>query len=219
MRLTKDKRLMLIEVPETRNTWIWDCLSKELIDRNDMDEYEKNFGQFGIINPNGKRRADWPNHSRNVDISHACKLERGSYEKVAIIRNPWERYIGLYELLKILPNHAMHKMTNNWTFENFIINLAIGTCSFDLVPQINFLYDKHGRLDIDYLFRFEDTHNIKDFFVRNGYDFKNILLTSKSKNFSKYYTPELVEIVRTMCWYEANFFGYSAPDLSQRLVA
>ncbi len=65
MRLTKDKRVMILGVPATRNTWIWDCLSEELIDRKEMDEYEKNFGKFAIINPNGKRRADWPNHSRN----------------------------------------------------------------------------------------------------------------------------------------------------------
>ena len=210
---------MLIEVPKTRSTWMQDCLSEELIDSNDMDEYEKNFGQFGIINPNGKRREDWPWHSLNKDISHACKLERGSYEKVAVVRNPWERYISLYDFLKITPSHAMHKKTNNWTFENFIINLAIGTCSFDCVPQINFLYDKDGKLDINYLFRFEDTHTIKDFFVKNGYNFKDISLTSKPKKFSKYYTPELVEIVRKMCWFESTFFGYSAPDLSQSLVA
>ena len=81
MKLTKDKRLMLIEVPKTRSTWMQDCLSEELIDINDMDQYEKNFGQFGIIYPNGKRREDWPRHSLNDEVSHACKLERGSYEK------------------------------------------------------------------------------------------------------------------------------------------
>ena len=219
MRLTKDKKIMMLGVPATRNTWIWDCLSEALIHANAMDEYERNFGKFAIINSNGKRREDWPPHSLNVDISQACKLERSSYGKVAIVRDPWERYIALYDFLKITPNHAMHKMTNNWTFENFIINICIGNCSFDLKPQINFLYDNHGKLDIDYYFRFEDTHNIKEFFINNGYTFKDVSLTSTPKNFSKYYTPQLVEIVRAMCWYEATFFGYSAPDLSQSLVA
>ena len=56
MRLTKDKKVMLIGVPGTRNTWLWDCLGEELID--DIRLYEENFEvpHRGLIYIGNKKR-------------------------------------------------------------------------------------------------------------------------------------------------------------------
>ena len=108
----------------------------------------------------------------------------------------------------------MHKIANDCTFSAFISNICQGNCTFDMQPQINFLFDKNGELDIDYIFRFEQPGEIRKFFTRRGYDFKDIEITSRPKNLKNYYTPQLAKIITSMCWFETKYFGYTAPLLT-----
>ena len=215
MRLTKDKKVMLIGVPGTRNTWLWDCLGEELID--DIRLYEENFEvpHRGLIYIGNKKRTCWPPHTSNLTVSKTCKLHRSSYEKIATVRNPWERYISNFEFIRNSPTHLMHEKVMSWDFENFLLNVFHGNCTFDLAPQINFLFSNEGKLDFDALFRFEQTVEIKNFFVQRGYKFRDIPLNASPKNFASYYTPRTIKLVSQMCWFETAFFGYSAPDLEK----
>jgi len=215
MRLTKDKKVMLIGVPGTRNTWLWECLGEELID--DIDLYEENFEvpHQSFIYLGNEKRPYWPPHTSNLTVSQTCKFNRSSYEKIVTVRNPWERYISLFEFMRNTPSHFMYERANAWGFENFLKNVFLGNCTFDLAPQINFLFNNKGKLDFDALFKFEQTDEIKNFFVKRGYKFRDIPLKASPKNFSSYYTQETINLVSQMCWFETTFFGYVAPNLEK----
>lgn len=219
MRLTKDKKVMLIGIPGTRNTWLWECLRDELID--DIDAYQESFQipHQGMIFLGGEKRTSWPPHSNNILVSSTCKLERSSYQKIVTVRDPWERYVSLFEFLSNTPHHAMRKMTPDWNFENFLFCISQGHCTFDMVPQLNYLYNHKGSIDFDNIFKFEQTSEIKQFFSDKGYRFQDIPVTSKPKNLAAYYNERTKKLVKTMCWFEATFFGYEAPDLSGHMVA
>lgn len=211
MRMTKDKKLLMLGVPATRNSWLWDCLNQEII--QDIDILSELFvvETKDLTHIGDTKRKIWPPHIANITISNRCKLPRESYEKIAVVRDPWERYIGLYEFLKKTPNHHMHRASLNWDFSTFIINLSQGNCTFDMVPQIHWLFDKHGRIDIDFLFKFHETTAIKSFFTERGYKFEDIQLLSKPKNVEEFYTPQTAKIVSHMCWFETQFFGFKHP--------
>ena len=219
MRLTKDKKVMLIGIPATRNGWLWECLKDELI--NDINVYEEYFQvpHRGMLFLGDQKRTSWPPHTNNITVSSTCKLDRSSYQKIVTIRDPWERYVGLFEFLSNNPEHAMRKRTRNWNFENFLFSVSRGDCTFDLVPQVNYLYNHAGKMDFDRIFKFEQMTEIKKYFTEKGYKFQDIPVTSKPKNLASYYTDETKKLVGTMCWFEATFFGYRAPELSGHMVA
>ena len=201
----------MLGIPETRSTWLWECLRSEIIQDIDVFSELFNVTSRAYTHFGDTKREEWPPHIDNIEISKSCILPRKTYEKIAIVRDPWERYIGIYEHLKRMPTHQMHHAVQNWDFNTFIINLSQGNCTFDIVPQINWLFNKHGQIDTDIIFKFHETTEIKSFFVKRGYVFDDIELNSKQKDIEKYYTPQLAKIVASMCWFETKFFGFKNP--------
>ena len=216
MRLTRDKRNLLIGVPATRNNWIWDLMADELID--DVDQYEKFFEienyDYVMLSVGGGKRTYWPPHSPNSMVARTCKLPRHSYRKIACVRNPWERYVSLYDFFRKTPSHAMHKACNQWDFKEFIENVVQGNATFDTRPAEYFMLNQKGELDYDRIFRFENPQEIADYFREQGYTLRDIEILSKNREWLFHYDQQTIDRVGAYSRFDVEYFGYEPPLFS-----
>ena len=211
MRMTIDNKLLYICIPGTRSQWIWECLGEQLI--SDINKLGENFDNPSWMMKNGKKRNEWPPHINNVNASASCKLLRNSYLKITTVRNPWERYVSLYEVIKRDPQHQMYQIAIEGGFTGFISSIATGRSTFDLAPQANWLFNNRAALDFDHIFKFEEPEKIQSFFIDRGYNFKNVATTSKPRDLSLYYKASTLGIVESLSWFDCTFFGYKRPVL------
>lgn len=216
MRLTRDARHLLIGVPATRNNWIWDLLSDELIE--DIDKYDSFFQienyEYVMLSVDGTKRPCWPPHSPNNMVARTCKLPRYSYRKVVCIRNPWERYVSLYDYFRNNPSHAMYNACNEWEFKEFIANVIKGNATFDTQPAAYFMLDQNGDLDYDRIFRFENPQEIADYFRGQGYRLRGIDILSKNREWLFHYDQQTIDRVSAYSRFDIEHFGYEPPQLS-----
>ena len=95
MRLTKDKKILLVAVPRTRSQWLWKSLEGEL-----FEDVESFFELNSVSRSVHQWRKTWPPHTPNRSISRELLIERHTYEKFTVMRNPWERYASFYSRLR-----------------------------------------------------------------------------------------------------------------------
>ena len=163
MRLTKDKKILLIAVPRTRSGWIWKSLGGEL-----FEDVESFFELNSVSRSEHQWRKTWPPHTPNRSISRTLLIDRHKYEKFTVIRNPWERYASFYSRLRrplepgaeeyakktqdasAVNKHAMSDMAMQLNFEQFMVQIAIGNRSFDASPALSFLLNHKGSIDLDH---------------------------------------------------------------------
>ena len=222
MRLTKDKKIILVAVPRTRSQWIWKSLEGEL-----LEDLESFFELNSVNRSVHNGRKTWPPHTPNRLISRELLLERHTYEKFTVIRNPWERYASFYSRLRkpleigaeeyakktqdasAVNKHAMSDIAMQLNFEQFMVQIAIGNRSFDAAPALSFLLNHKGSIDIDHIFRFEDVEAIRNFFIGRGYSFKDVPIGSPQREWRSVHTPVTKRIIGSLCEIEIEQFGYS----------
>ncbi len=223
MRLTKDKKIMILSLPRTRTQWLVAALKNELISDTDMST----FFELNEKNSMTENRKDWPPHTPNWAVSTQIKLERKNYHKFATIRNPWERFASFYLMVKkaaekdyknyasetgdrsVLNRHAMTELALKCNFHDFIHHVVCGNRTFDLMPAFNFFLDNNGNFDIDHIFDFEDTIGIKNFFTSKGYQFLDIHKGSPSRDWKSLYDKSSAAMIAKYCELEIRYFGYT----------
>ncbi len=223
MRITKDKKIMILSLPRTRTLWLVESLKNELFDSHDM----QNFFLLNEKTPSNADRGDWPPHSPNCLASKQVKLPRSEYKKFATIRNPWERYASFYLMVKkaaandrskyaqktgdtsVLTPHRMTQLAVSCDFPTFIHHMVAGDRTFDLMPAFNFFLNNHGNFDIDHIFDYHDTSGIKNFFKSRGYEFLDIKVGAPKRDWKSLYTKTAIKMVEKFCELEIRYFGYS----------
>jgi hypothetical protein len=222
VRLTKDKKLVILSPPRSRSQWIWSSLGDQIY--TDLDSFFEN----NIVDPSEHEwRTTWPPHTPNFAVSQQLKLDRKSYKKFAVVRNPWERFVSFYLRLRkvreqsvedyaqqtgdqsVLNQHAMTALACQCNFEQFIIQIALGNRTFDLTSTFNFLLNNEARIDVDYLFKFDDTNGIRNFFKSSGYVYRDISLGAPKRNWRELHTPITKKAIESMCELEIRYFGFS----------
>ena len=208
MRFTKDHRFMLLAVPRTRSSWLWKVLEGEIYD--DIATFEK-----FVDDDHSKHtwRTTWPPHIPNWQISRSFKIPRENYEKVSVVRNPWERFASFYTRLADpkfynRKEHAMSKLVRQLTFSQFLETTALGNRTFDLCSEISFLLNHKAVLDINYIFKFENHEEIKSFFSEKGYKVQDIPIDAPERPWREMYSAKDIQIVQSMCELDIRYFGY-----------
>ncbi len=165
-----------------------------------LGPYANNAEKFGLRD-----------HCKARELVEIISVEFESFFKFAVVRNPWELEVSIYEFGRkcFLEKHPSNNWTRDYTFEEFILKRASErTCFGD---QLQFVVDYDGKLLVDYIARFENIHQ----------DFTNIckilgvsaclphLNTVAHRPYPEYYTPRLREIVRRISRPEIQMFGYN----------
>ncbi len=157
--------------------------------------------------------------------------EWADFYKVAFVRNPWDRLVSWYTMIRekgemtwrkrILGKRRYNDLTqyvlaNSNSFEEFIYNCTDTIDDIDgrksiIYNQLDYLSDEGGSLIVDFVGRFENlASDSKKVFEQLG--FENASLphknSSKHRNYRTYYTEETREEVRRMYSRDIEFFGY-----------
>lgn len=222
MRLTRDKKLLILAPARCRSGWIWNSLRDEIY--TDMESF---FELNRADREQHKFRDTWPPHTPNFIVSQQIKLDRQTYKKFSVVRNPWERFVSFYLRFRkpreqsatqyaketgdksILNEHAMTELACQCTFEEFMIQIALGNRSFEVGSIFNFLLNERGTLDIDHIFRFDDTEGIKKFFNSSGYKFNDVGVGAPNRDWQKMHSTTTRKIVATLCELDIRYFRFT----------
>jgi len=157
--------------------------------------------------------------------------EWNNYYKVGFVRNPWDRLVSWYTMIRekgamtwkkrIFGRRRYNDLTqyvlsNSNSFEEFIYKCTDTIDDIDgrksiLYNQIDYLSDENGKLIVDFVGRFENIEeDSKKVFENLG--FENASLphknSSKHRNYRTYYNEETREEVRRRYSRDIDFFGY-----------
>lgn len=129
------------------------------------------------------------------------------YFTFAIVRNPWDWQVSLYNYMRKTSTHFQHDLARK--FSDFPTYLR-WRCTEEIRFQKDFIYSVDGKLMVDFIGRYEtideDFQTICD---RIGIQVKlPITNVSKTKPYQEYYTPELIELVRKAFAPDIELFKY-----------
>ena len=144
-----------------------------------------------------------------------------SYYKFAFVRNPWDRLASAYLFMKGGGAHEKDRLWSEKTlsqydsFENFILN---GLQKEEVqawphfCPQVHFLRGQNGKIELDYIGRFEtlqkDFDHIRDHLGLSG----DLLYVNKTKtkreSYQTYYSNELRDIAAEVYKEDIELFDY-----------
>ncbi len=134
-----------------------------------------------------------------------------SYFKFAFVRNPWKRLVSEFEFIKRRPDHGRHKKVMRMTYNEYIKYQAK---RYD-AHQINMLADKNGKLQMNFIGKFENLQEDWNF-ICDKIGVKNKELTHRKKaskvNYDEYYIGENKELVAKLWKKDIDAFGYNYLD-------
>jgi chondroitin 4-sulfotransferase 11 len=161
-------------------------------------------------------------HQHSMYNSH--KSEYSEYFKFCFVRNPWDRLVSWWNMMK---NKGIHNDFSKYLLEakNFseflekteIINETLDGSIKDLVypksisfNQLDYISDSEGKVLVDFIGRFE---NINEDFLKIsekiGFDLKLSHLNKfDHPDYRKYYGDKDIEKVYCMYKRDIDFFGY-----------
>lgn len=157
--------------------------------------------------------------------------EYSDYYKVAFVRNPWDRLVSWYTMIKEKGTMTWYKrifgmrryndltqyvLANANSFDDFLYKCRDTIDDIDgrksiLYNQLDYVSDQEGNLIVDFVGRFENlAEDSQKVFQNLGLEgvslpHKN---SSKHKNYRTYYTDETREEVARMYAKDIEFFGY-----------
>ena len=157
--------------------------------------------------------------------------EWSDYYKVAFVRNPWDRLVSWYTMIKekgtmtwrkrVLGMRRYNDLTqyvlaNSNSFEEFLYNCTDTIDDIDgrksiLYNQLDYVADEDGSLIVDFVGRFENLNNDANIvFKELGLD--NAKLPHKNssnhRNYRTYYTDQTREEVCRRYARDIKFFNY-----------
>lgn len=130
-----------------------------------------------------------------------------SYFSFAIVRNPWDWQVSLYNYSLKTPGHYQHE---------FIKSLGSFTayldwrCTKEVRYQKDFIYSQNGEQLVKYIGRYECLDDdFREICARIGISASLPRLNiSREKPYQEYYTSETIELVHKAFMLDIETFGY-----------
>lgn len=170
-----------------------------------------------------------PGHLHLYEYEILYDLNLDEYFKISFVRNPWDRLVSAYHYLKnggmkdkFPKDGEMQKKLNKFdSFNEFIYKLSEDENYKNNIlkrvhfkPQFSWLINTSGKIEIDYIGKFED---INDGFrvLKNKLDKPDSRLQvynkSDHKPYWKYYNKKSVDIVKNLYKEDIELFDYKFP--------
>jgi hypothetical protein len=150
----------------------------------------------------------FPMHSKAPEIMQAMGREAfDSYFSFAIVRNPWDWQVSLYNYMRKDPIHPQHELAKTFgSFDEYIR----WRCKEEVRYQKDFIYSDDNQLLVDFVGRFErldeDFHTICS---RIGITASLPKLNvSNETPYRKFYTEETQDLVRRAFDPDIKLLGY-----------
>jgi sulfotransferase famil protein len=163
---------------------------------------------------------------------HACASrgmqeldEWDEYFKFAFVRNPWDRLVSWYTMIRTADKYRTIRWNKLWryaldngsTFEEFIRNcngevrMKHGVKYSFAHNQLDYVADEDGNLLVDFIGRVENFQSDMRK-VLDTIDVEQQVIPRKNSSahahYSEFYTPETETIVRERFKRDIEFFGY-----------
>ncbi|PWJ40939.1 sulfotransferase family 2 domain-containing protein [Sediminitomix flava] len=162
-----------------------------------------------------------PGHWTTDDFMAMNKARFNEYYKFCFVRNPWDRVVSSFFYLKKGGNNpkdlefSQTELKNINSFEEFVYSLNENENLqnwIHFIPQNHFITDGYGRINVDYVGKFESLD--QDFsLVLEKIGLPQIELPkvnkSKHKNYQEYYTDETKEIIGNLYREDISLFNYT----------
>jgi hypothetical protein len=156
------------------------------------------------------------------------KSEFESYFKFAFVRNSWDRLVSAYHFLK---GGGFAKRDREWAsanlykfedFEDFVKRWITpeNVLTWEhFKPQHRYVCDPNGKLQVDYVGRFENINNDFDYIcsqlgIKANLPHDN-RTSEKRKQYHSYYSDETREIVAGVYKKDIEMFGFRFDDLTE----
>ena len=162
-----------------------------------------------------------PHHYRAIQYRAMYGIRRyNAMFKFAFVRNPWDR---LYSAWSYLSGGGWSHFDHRWYIENIARYEDFNTfirqwLTEDSIsehihfwPQSWFLCDKHGRVIVDYVGRFEnlaDDYEVVSRRLGIGSPLKQLNTSSRKANYTEIYEPDTIDLVTRVYQQDIDLFGY-----------
>jgi chondroitin 4-sulfotransferase 11 len=197
MLISHKYKIIFIHIPKNSGTYIWNIM--EILDNN-----------IEII----KEPLYQTHHYKAKEVKELLKEKYKDYKSFCIIRNPYDSLTSLYEYIKSNKNYPI--LQQYFESLSFIEFVKCGFSQLDkkfqkkflflnYIPQRDWIYDNNTLL-IDNIIKYENMYKeLGDFFlfcnipkeIVNELPFNKIVNQSINKNYKEYYTPELIDWIKT----------------------
>jgi len=158
-------------------------------------------------------------HDFAIQGKHKLGDQWDDYFKFAFVRNPWDRLVSWYSMIKDKNQKnkfGKYVTENSSNFEEFIKNCTdiiqdndgIKSAEFN---QLDYLIDENGNIIVDFIGRFENLEEDFNKIIKklNMPELKlPILNSSKHEDYKKYYNEETKKIIEKRFKKDIDFFKY-----------
>jgi Sulfotransferase family len=145
--------------------------------------------------------------SEYVSCGYITPAQFNSYFKFGFVRNPWDRIVSEYHYRYYGRGLRFKQfLFNNWP------KLVWSDAYRHIIPQCEYLYDKHGNLLVDYIGRYENLQADFDEICRrlciNEQPLPHINKSSRDGLYTDYYDDESREYVFRLYQKDIETFKY-----------
>lgn len=138
--------------------------------------------------------------------------------KFAFVRNPFDWIVSLYEFMKNTPAHEFYEEVKFMEFEEFVVwntNCTVArrkTNNGHFMTQTDFLYDEHGTLLVDSVYKVESFDaGFRDMCTKIGMphiEVPKINTSERKGDYHLYYNQTSKRIAETFYQQDLINFGY-----------
>jgi hypothetical protein len=199
--ISTEKKLIFLHIPKTGGASVQTELNN-YCNGSDKDMYVKYFHGHHIPFSELKNRMYKDNQNKIFD----------EYNKICIVRNPWDWHVSWYHYLKQTPPYSSgyineYNLCNNKSFNDYIKWLCDVKKTSKGKPELNMLdwvVNENGDIIPNDIIKYE---TLNEDLIKYGLNIPHIN-KSIHKGFKTYYNDETIELVRDKHKLDIEHFKY-----------
>ena len=206
MLISKKHNFIFIHIYKNAGTSITRALKPFALSRWQMAGH-KLFKKAGISSPFFDPQPFHGHITASEMIDSLGREKFNSFFSFAIIRNPWDWQVSLYNYMLKLETHHQHELVKKLgNFEEYIK----WRCKNEVRYQKDFIYSENNNLLVNYVGRYEDLNNeFSKICSQIGIStFLPELNVSNKKPYQQFYNDETKELVRRAFEPDIKLFDY-----------
>jgi hypothetical protein len=202
--LSVTRQFLFIHIPKTAGTSIRQAL--EPCGVTEYSSYSRGLEEYIMV------KNKFPPHLTYAGAAEVLTVDLSRFYKFTFVRNPWDRFVSMYEYYRKDTRHAMHARCQSCSFGDFIHDVVTRRATFDTKNQIDYIVPPARLGAMDFIGKVENI--AEDFSIvcrKLGIPDARlpVLNTTEHKPYRSYYTDALKKTVESHCKAEIEAFGYA----------